>query len=175
MSDSPPCQYGHTPDHIPTTHGEKGYCKVCLEYDYVAETVGVSLHSGVVVRPTRWTPSSALEIKARERRVGRLPPAPTPLPAPSAPPPEPQTEPELITLHSNQWQILTVLAANPKVALTQADIGERTDPQLSPQTVARWLKGTKRLKGLRDHGLTQPLDSGGECITEKGLILVRDR
>lgn len=71
MSDIHPCQYDHTPDHIPTQPGEKGYCKVCLEYDYVAEVSGVNPYGpGSFLRlGLRWTPCiSALEIEARKRR-----------------------------------------------------------------------------------------------------------
>jgi hypothetical protein len=94
MSDSHPCQYdGHTPDHIPTTHGERGYCKVCLEYDYVAETVAVNL--GGVHLGLRWKPCpSALEIEARKRLAGLLSAAPTRQPTPSEPAPAaPPAEP----------------------------------------------------------------------------------
>jgi hypothetical protein len=73
MSDINPCQYGHTPNFRPTLHGQRGYCKVCLEFDFVAETVSVSLSRGVVVEPTHWTPSSALEIEARKKLAGLLP------------------------------------------------------------------------------------------------------
>ena len=71
-------------------------------------------------------------------------------------------------LHHNEWQILTVLAAQPNVAMIQVEIGDRTDPKVSPQTVARWLKR------LRKRGLTEPLNSGGECITAKELSVVQD-
>jgi hypothetical protein len=62
-------------------HGEKGYCKVCLAWDYVAETQAVDLagvHLGL-----RWTPSLASEIEARMRLAGLLPAAGTPQPAPT--------------------------------------------------------------------------------------------
>lgn len=88
MSDTLPCQYGHTPDHIPTRHGDKGYCRVCLEYDYIAETVGVNANQGVVVRPTHWTRSTASEIVHRKMLAGLLSTAPTPQPAPAVTPPE---------------------------------------------------------------------------------------
>ena len=81
MSDIQTCQYDHTPDHKPTMHGEKGYCKVCLKYDYVAEAVGVNINgpgSFLVVRPVRWTPSPASEIVNRKVLAGLLPVAPAP-------------------------------------------------------------------------------------------------
>jgi hypothetical protein len=150
----------HTPDHDPTVHGEEGYCKVCLEYDFVAEAVAVNISGPggfLVVKPVRWTPcASALEIEARKRLAGMLPAAPPPA----------TTQQDTTPLHPNEWAILKVLAVQPQVAMTQADVGEQTDPRMSPQTVMRWLKK------LRKHGLTEPLTSGVESITAKGLSLV---
>ncbi len=72
MSDVPchlrPPRYDHTPDHIPTLHGEEGYCKVCLEYNYTVYTASVGM--GGVHLGLRWAPCvSALEIEARKRQV----------------------------------------------------------------------------------------------------------
>jgi hypothetical protein len=83
MSDIDPCQYDHTPDHKPTQHGETGYCKVCLVYDFVAYISGVNPYGpgGFHVLGLRWTPCvSALEVEARQRRHGQLPVAPSETP-----------------------------------------------------------------------------------------------
>ncbi len=124
------------------------YCPRCGQGWKYFQT-GYGLHS---------EPLTVTERLAWRQLAGML--AAAPQPAPTVTPPAP-------ALHHNEWQILTVLAGQAKVAMTQADIGENTDPKLSPQTVARWLKR------LRERGLTEPLNSGGECITAKGLDLVR--
>jgi hypothetical protein len=85
--------------------------------------------------------------------------------APPAAPLSPLAD-SAVVLAPQELAILTVLAAQPTVAMIQADIGDSSTPKLSTSTVGRWLKK------LRQRGLTQPLNSGGECITAKGLTLV---
>ena len=77
MSDKHFCRndHPHKPDHIPTMHGEKGYCRACLEWDYTAETQSISAGAGVVLG-LRWTPSSATEILDRRKLADEKPSAP---------------------------------------------------------------------------------------------------
>jgi hypothetical protein len=139
-------------------HGEKGYCKVCLKYDYVAETVGVSPSRGVVVEPRHWTPSSALEIEARMRLAGLLPPA-APQPAPSEP--APAEQPQAVPLNNEQAAVLkTLLRAGGVTMTVEMIVGEVS---LSEKTVR------KVLRSLRNLGLAEePAPKKGHCLTHEG-------
>jgi hypothetical protein len=161
MSESHPCQYGHTPDHIPTRHGEKGHCRVCLEYDYVAETVGVNASQGVVVRPTHWTPSAASEILARKMHAGLLPAAPAaPPPAPSESAAGPAGS-DTTSLTSDQAAVLKTLLGAGGVTMTVEMIVDKVS--LSDRTVRTVLKS------LRDLGLAvEPTPKKGHCLTPEG-------
>lgn len=113
MSDIPcrerPPRYDHTPDHTPTMHGEKGYCKVCLVYDFVAETQSVDY--GGVHLGLRWTPCvSVLEIEARKRLAGLLA---APQPGPAVTPPVEATPVQLTAVE----RALILYTRNPSQSL----------------------------------------------------------
>ena len=154
------CPECDTPIPADFRAGNSVYCTRCRE--------GWKYYT--VVGRLVWESLSVVDTLAWRRLAEQFPavPAAPPQPAPTvmAQPEVPTTDPEPPALRPNEWQILRVLAAQPNVAMTQADIGDNTDPKLSIPTVGRLLRK------LRERGLTQPLDGGGECITTKGLSLV---
>jgi hypothetical protein len=142
-------------------HGEKGYCKVCLKYDYVAETVAVDL--GGVHLGLRWAPCpSALEIEARMRAPEQTPPALAPQPASSETPAGGQPP----TVSAEEAVVLRVMLVRHPVQVTAEVLADLL--RLNEKSIRSYLQS------LQNRGLvTEPIGKKGRALTAAGLAFAR--
>jgi hypothetical protein len=141
-------------------HGEEGYCKVCVKYDYVAETVAVDL-GGVHLR-LRWKPSPALEIEARMRAAGRTPPALASQPSSSETPAGGQPP----TVSKEEAAVLRVMLNTHPVRVTAEGLVAQLRPD--EKSVRSYLQS------LQGRGLvTEAFGKSGRALTAAGLDLAR--